>query len=715
MLLIKRISMRNFMSFGNAPQNVDLSGTDISLVLGQNNDAVIEGGDNVGRRNGVGKSAIIQGLVFGLYGKSIANEIKIPNLINKSNGKNCEVTVEFSKDGVDYIVQRGRSPTYFNFITVGEDKVQEDESRGEKKDTQEDLIEILGISQMLFEHIVVLNANVEPFLSLSQQKQRDMIEELLGITQLTEKAELLKDMLKETRRLADQEKFKIETLTASNKRIEQSIETLQEQANKFESDKNARISSIQADLQSYDGLDFDNLYALAEQQTVALTHNLNHARLQNTVNDLAQKYEQYEQQLLSNKKLIENQIQKLSVIDIDSELKNHEELELWNQLDAILKDTLNTKRFKEQRLNTLNSTLSRNIDLVQAEQAKLSTVEDSKCPLCDSKLEHDEKHSSMKSQIQATIDNLMTEISSLEQETTALYQEIADLEIFEMPPKPSTIYSSSSEAKLHEHKLEELKKQLETEHINIYNDALLASYAELDSFVLMEVPDTINSTQVKELELNKQSLTQQLERELNSKNTFFDQIETLRTTSLQPVDYTEYNDLDKLGNHQDFMVKLLLNKDSYVRKRIIEQNISFLNSRLEYYIEMCGSEHSVKFMNDLSVEIMKGGQSYDYKQLSRGERTRVNIALSVAFRDTYESLYQNINLIMIDEMIDVGLDSSGVMRVWSIFQDQAAVRQKNVFVISHRDELLHKTDNILKIVKDAGFSSIEYSSIDDIY
>ena len=66
MLTIKSISMRNFFSFGNAPQVVDLDSTDISLVLGQNNDVLLDGADNAGRRNGVGKSAIIQGIVFGL-------------------------------------------------------------------------------------------------------------------------------------------------------------------------------------------------------------------------------------------------------------------------------------------------------------------------------------------------------------------------------------------------------------------------------------------------------------------------------------------------------------------------------------------------------------------------------------------------------------------------------------------------------------------------
>ncbi|AXC39309.1 UNVERIFIED_ORG: recombination-related endonuclease [Escherichia phage CMSTMSU] len=243
----------------------------------------------------------------------------------------------------------------------------------------------------------------------------------------------------------------------------------------------------------------------------------------------------------------------------------------------------------------------------------------------------------------------------------------------------------------------------------------MSSYEELNAHVLQEVPDTLNKSEVKELEMTVTSLSQQLDRELKTTNTFIGQINTLTTDSLVPIDYSDYNNLDKMANHQDFLVKLLLNKDSYVRKRIIEQNISYLNTRLQYYIDMCGSEHNVVFLNDLSVEIEKSGQYFDYKQLSRGERTRVNIALSCAFRDTYESLYQSINILIIDEMIDQGLDSSGVLRVWSIFQDMAAVRGKNVYAISHREELLSKTEKILKVVKEDGFSTVEYTTLDDVF
>lgn len=712
MLTIKKISMRNFFSFGNAPQVLELDTTDLTLVLGQNNDVSTEGAENGGRRNGVGKSAIIQGIVFGLYGKSIGNDIKIPNLVNKTNTKHCEVIVDFIKDGIEYRIERGRNPTYFNFYSL-EGNVQ-DESRGEKKDTQEDLNEILGISQLLFEHIVVLNANVEPFLSLSQQKQRDMIEELLGITQLTEKAELLKDMYKDSKREAEQEKFKIETISASNKRIEQSIETLQLQGNKFESDKKSKIELLTKELSNFIDLDFNSLYEDAKNKEFTLEHNNKRSLLENRVNNLAVKREQYQIQIETNKNQLNEELANLSKIDIALELQNHEELQTWNELKQIITHNTSTKNYKERELTSLKISETRIRKNIADEMAKLQTVLDSKCPLCESKLNHNDTHTEMKDKIQASIDALEIELHTCTDKISTISNEISEIEIFDMPEKPTCIYNSISEAKLHEHKINELNTILSKDDINIYDDELISTFTELESMQLMDVPDTFNTAEVKELEVAYNAIQNDLTREMNSVNTYFQQIDTLKSTSIQHVDYDRYNELDKLASHQDFMVKLLLNKDSYVRKRIIEQNISFLNSRLSFYIEKCGSQHIVQFMNDLSVDISLNDQSYDFKQLSRGERTRVIISLNLAFRDTYESLYQGINVMLVDELLDNGLDTGGIESAWHTLQDLSAIHGKNIFVVSHREELVARANNILKVVKEDGFSTVEYCDIMDI-
>lgn len=713
MLSIKRISMRNFFSFGNAPQVLDLDSTDLALVLGQNNDASV-GDDAAGRRNGVGKSAIIQGIVYGLYGKSVSNDIKIPNLVNKINGKNCEVIIDFEKDGVEYRIERGRSPTFFNFLTLEDGKPVADESRGEKKDTQEDLNEILGISQLLFEHIVVLNANVEPFLALSQQKQREMIEELLGITQLTEKATLLKDMYRETKRLADQEKFKIETITESNKRIVQSIESLQTRANEFEQKKAKTIEELIQSLSDYEEIDFDTLFAQAALMEEAIKHNTHRTNLENRVAQLAVKHEDYSNTLQLKKVEVLNSINKLSEFDIASELALHEELSNWVALEQILKDALNTKRFKEQQIKTVTDRIAHQEGYLQNEQQKLAEIAESKCPLCKHSLEHDDNHSEMKQKAEDEVQKITSTIETLTGELQTLQFEVSRLEVFEMPAKPVTFYRTLSEAKLHEHKLEELKKKSTEEDINIYDEELMSAFAELESTEEKEYTETFSTEEVRGLQHAFNSLVSSLEREQSSQNPFFEQIETLKTNSIQHVDYDEYNKLVKLADHQDYLTKLLMNKDSFVRRRIIEQNISFLNSRLQYWIEKSGSQHTVEFLNDLSVDIELNGQSYDFKQLSRGERTRVIIALNLAFRDTYESLYQSINVLLVDELLDNGLDTGGIECSWHMLQDLSAVRGKNIFVVSHREELVSRASSILRVVKEDSFSSMEFCDVLDL-
>jgi hypothetical protein len=82
----------------------------------------------------------------------------------------------------------------------------------------------------------------------------------------------------------------------------------------------------------------------------------------------------------------------------------------------------------------------------------------------------------------------------------------------------------------------------------------------------------------------------------------------------------------------------LTSKDSFVRKKIIDQNLSYLNSRLTHYLDRMGLPHTVKFMNDLSVNIEELGRELDFDNLSRGERTRLILSMSWAFRDVFESL-----------------------------------------------------------------------------
>jgi len=175
--------------------------------------------------------------------------------------------------------------------------------------------------------------------------------------------------------------------------------------------------------------------------------------------------------------------------------------------------------------------------------------------------------------------------------------------------------------------------------------------------------------------------------------------------ALQVVSYDALNELTRLQEHQDFLLKLLTSKDSFVRKKIIEQNLSYLNQRLTYYLDRIGLPHTVVFQNDLTVSIEELGRELDFDNLSRGERNRLILSMSWAFRDVFESLYQPINVLFIDEMIDSGLDTQGVENSLALLKHMSRERHKSIWLVSHRDELAGRVENILRVVKEGGYTT----------
>ena len=164
--------------------------------------------------------------------------------------------------------------------------------------------------------------------------------------------------------------------------------------------------------------------------------------------------------------------------------------------------------------------------------------------------------------------------------------------------------------------------------------------------------------------------------------------------------------------HQKFLLDLLTSKDSFVRKKIIDQNLSYLNGRLTHYLDKIGLPHNVIFKNDLQVEITELGRELDFDNLSRGERNRLILGLSFAFRDVWENLYSPINTLFIDELIDSGLDTMGVENSIAILKDMSRRRKKSIWLVSHREELAGRVPNVLKVIKENGFTS--YNTAVDI-
>jgi hypothetical protein len=209
--------------------------------------------------------------------------------------------------------------------------------------------------------------------------------------------------------------------------------------------------------------------------------------------------------------------------------------------------------------------------------------------------------------------------------------------------------------------------------------------------------------------LNHRNTVETLRKDLTSReadaDTYEEQITDMQGQALQVVSYDTLNELTRVQDHQDFLLKLLTSKDSFVRKKIIDQNLSYLNARLTHYLDRIGLPHTVKFQNDLTVSIEELGRELDFDNLSRGERNRLILSMSWAFRDVWESLYSPINLLFIDELIDNGLDTQGVENALALLKKMSRERHKSIWLVSHRDELAGRVENILKVIKENGFTS----------
>jgi len=579
MIHIKNLTVKNFMSVGNSTQAIDFDRKDLTLVLGENLDL---GGD--GSRNGTGKTTIINALSYALYGTALSN-IRKDNLVNKTNGKNMLVSLDFGVGNKSYKIERGRKPNVLRFFVNNEEQAITDNSQGDSRETQDNIEQLLGLSHDMFRHILALNTYTEPFLSLKANDQRTIIEQLLGITQLSERADRIKELNKQTKDAIQQEEFRIRAEQEANKRIEEQIESLK------------------------------------RRQTLWTNKN---------GEDI---------------KELEKALKALQNIQIETEIQSHKDHKDWDQ--------------KRKDINELSTQISRvKMDISREDKlaAKLSkeieTLENHECHTCGQAF-HDSKH-------QQVLEGKQADLAAARQSGTEFSTLLSELEtthtaLGTLGKPPTMFYDRESDAIQHQATLTNLEQQI------------AAKQAEADPYA--------------------------------------EQITEMQQQALQEVTYDSLNELTRLQEHQDFLLKLLTSKDSFIRKKIIEQNLSYLNARLTHYLDRVGLPHTVVFQNDLTVSIEELGRELDFDNLSRGERNRLILSMSWAFRDVFESLYQPINLLFIDEMIDNGLDTSGVENALALLKQMSRERHKSIWLVSHRDELAGRVENILKVVKEGGFTS----------
>jgi DNA repair exonuclease SbcCD ATPase subunit len=685
MIQIKKLTVKNFMSVGNATQGIDFDRKDLTLVLGENLDL---GGD--GSRNGTGKTTIINALSYALYGNALSN-IRKDNLVNKTNGKNMLVSLDFSVGGQDYRIERGRKPNVLKFYVNHEAQAATDETQGENKETQEVIERIMGMSHDMFKHVLALNTYTEPFLSLKANDQRAIIEQLLGITLLSERADRVKELNRQTKEAISQEEFRIRAVQEANTRIEEQIESLQRRQTLWQTKYNSDLAAL---VTQYDDLaTVDIELELSAHKELAAWSQLKQQR--DSRDALIARQTAWQQKHDAEVATAGRAYLDKNRINIETELANWAALAEYNQKARDIAEL-------EKLIARCVTDEAKELKQVEKLRAEIAELQNHKCYACGQDF-HDANHESVlatkvKALQEAALQALATNTQWIEH-TDAL------LKLGKLGDPPTTHYNTEAEAIRHSSELNSLKQTLDakTAETNPFTEQL----SELEDVVVPPMPVTHYDTEAEAIKHSSQvnNLLTQITNKHAETDPYGEQITDMQTKALQTVSYDALNELTRVQEHQDFLLKLLTSKDSFVRKKIIDQNLSYLNSRLTHYLDRMGLPHTVKFMNDLSVNIEELGRELDFDNLSRGERTRLILSMSWAFRDVWESLYHPINLLFIDELIDNGLDTAGVENALGLLKRMSRERNKSVWLVSHRDELAGRVENILKVVKENGFTS----------
>ena len=224
MILFENVKWKNFLSTGNQFTSVQLNRSKTTLIIGE---------------NGSGKSTILDALCFALFNKPF-RIIKKGQLVNSINQKNCEVEVNFTVGKSKFKVVRGMKPTRFEIYRNNDLFNQDAAARDYQKFLEQ---QILKLNYKSFTQIVVLgSASFTPFMQLSSNARREIIEDLLDIKVFSTMNEVLKD------KTADS-KLKINKFENDLELVKSKAEVQKNYIKKLQDDKKKKTDQLEKDIE----------------------------------------------------------------------------------------------------------------------------------------------------------------------------------------------------------------------------------------------------------------------------------------------------------------------------------------------------------------------------------------------------------------------------------------------------------------------------------
>jgi len=562
MIRLKTVKWKYFLATGNRFLEVELDQEPMMLVVG---------------KNGAGKSTLIDAITFSLFGKPF-KKINKGQLTNSVNAREMVTEIEFSVGTANWKVCRGIKPALFE-IYLNDNLVNQDAKSLDYQKYLED--KVLKLNFKSFTQIVVLgSASFVPFMQLTANDRRIIIEDILDIGIFSVMKSLLKDRLM--------------TLREEMQELEYEIKILQEKISLQEK----YIKEMEAESAQKRKSDLDKIKETEKE-----------------INRLNEEIEHHQERVLVMMK---------SIADRDKvDIKSNELDKYRSQITKNLRKLGKDKKFFEDKEN---------------------------CPTCEQEIDEEFKKDKLK-EVGKGIDEMNYGLSQIEKEIQKVYDRIGEIaksnqeiqkEEMQVSQKNSNVQAHNSFITKLSRDLEEMQKEVKTNTIHIMNKEL----------------DESKSTRVKYVE----------------QKFYYDILSTI------------------------------LN-DTGIKTRIIRKYLPVINKHVNNYLK--DMDFFVNFSLDEEFnETIKSRyrDEFNYHSFSEGEKLRIDLSILFTWREIAKLKNStNTNLLILDEIFDSSLDSSGTDEFMRILQTTMA--KENVFVISHKsDTLIDKFPRMMKFEKYKNFT-----------
>lgn len=765
MINFKKVTLTNFLSYGKQPTSFDLSSSGSTLILGFNEDIGDKGGSRNGTGKSSGLQAIVYALFGKGFDKLKSDEfINITNgkglevvlefektgkeykIIRKRKPNAVEVYIDEESitldtmKNTDEVIEEIIGMDYDVFMTTYFLSPHRDAFMSMTPANQRSMIENMLSLDVLVKRAESLKLIRKDLEVTSKIVQRDVenaervnsdvnanLERLYTLRDNfeSEKNSELKE-LQETLSLLNEINFEEIEKELKQKELNQAtLDSKLQKKQELQNIHNTDISSYKSTESEYNALERTKgqIESLQKQSDSFLTN------AEDNIAALQKKYDK-----MSN---IESGHKKIAVIDEIEQLQS-EIITILDEVDAITakigseeekKDALNIQvnglkegkchacgqtHFDEDKLSELegnikviveaislfNSTIEKHTKEGEVLEAKFVKL------LEDNSYTMDDDFSKLRSEI-------TSEINESEMVRFQLNQAKEDLE------KNGNPYTVQLETLLSDYdgdinKLNDKLSEL-SNHCGYIGQDIATSelhLAEIDNeikelqdltYALLDDLDIHSARDIEALKQEKSSLLESIDKTEQRTNIYLEEIKQAQGMLIDADEFTsQLAEIEKDTTHIGYLIKLLTDNKSFIRRNIVDSYIPFVNTKILEYTERLGLPHICSINNDLSTDIEYMRSSVSYFNLSQGERLRLNLSVNLAFRDMITMLGKGSNLLMIDEYMDSAFDHSGLWRSFNLIKEKA----DTVLLISHREEFKEFVDRTITITKRNGFSMI---------